>query len=281
MLTFICYAKCSTCQKAKATLDSFVAKYKIRDIKTGKPTYDELKAWFELGGLPIKKFFNTSGILYKSLSLKDKLASMSEEECLKLLATDGLLVKRPLLVDNSRVLVGFNHNEWESALTEMASVPDAITVEIKDANTISFPFEWIINLGFECGYVQITLVDDRIAIHKPTAADVVYKGPCKVGDNSFIRSLGLFSVRIPKQLLLKLEINDGDRADLTLEENCISIRKHTENEPTLPVIEAIEVREPLMAFCCVCGDLLYTGNALVKVASKYICHECVELVKSL
>ena len=124
----------------------------------------------------------------------------------------------------------------------------------------------------------ITLIDDRIVIHEPTAVDVVYKGPCKAGDNSYIRSLGLFSVRVPKQLLLQLEINDGDKADLTLEENCILIRKHIENEPTLPAIEA---REPLMAFCCVCGNLLYTKNALVKVISKYICHECVKLVKSV
>ena len=162
-------------------------------------------------------------------------------------------------------------------MLDMASVPDAITVEITD-NTIDFPFEWFINLGFESGYVQVSLVDDRIAIHKPTAADVVYKGPCKAGDNSYIRSLGLFSVRVPKQFLLKLEISDGDKADLTLEENCISIRKHKENDPSIP---DIETREPLMAFCCVCGNLLYTENALVKVFLKYICHECVELVKSI
>ena len=281
MLTFICYPKCSTCHKAKTMIESFDVKYEIRNIKTDKPTYEELKSWLALSGLPVRKFFNTSGTLYKSLGLKDKLPSMSEDECLKLLATDGMLVKRPLLVDDDGVLVGFNHNEWESVLTDMASVSDAITVEITDSNTISFPFEWYISLDFESGYVQITLVDDRIVIHKPTAADVVYKAPCKIGDNSYIRSLSLFSIRVPKQLLLQLEIKDGDKADLTLEKNCISIRKHieiAENEPALP---AIEVREPLMAFCCVCGNLLYTENALVKVALKYICHECVELVKSL
>lgn len=278
MLTFICYNKCSTCQKAQAMLDSFDTKYEIRDIKTNNPTYDELKAWSETNDIPAVKFFNTRGILYKSLDLKNKLSSMSDDECLKLLATDGLLVKRPLLVDNDKVLVGFNHNEWESVLTDMASIPDEITIGITDSNTINFPFEWCINLGFVNDYVQVTLVDDRIAIHKPTADDVMYKAPCKVGDNSYIRSLGLFSVRVPKQLLLLLEIKDGDKADLTLEENCISIRKHKENDPSIP---DIETREPLMAFCCVCGNLLYTENALVKVASKYICHECVEHVKSM
>jgi arsenate reductase len=114
MLTFICYPKCTTCQKAKALLDSYHAQYEIRDIKTDNPCYDELKAWLTLNGLPIKKFFNTSGQLYKSLGLKDKLLSMSEDECLRLLSTDGMLVKRPLLVDEYRALVGFNLNEWHS-----------------------------------------------------------------------------------------------------------------------------------------------------------------------
>lgn len=112
MLIFICYPKCSTCQKAKALLDSYNAVYEIRNIKTDNPSYDELKSWLTLSGLPIRKFFNTSGLLYKSLGLKDKLASMSEDECLKLLATDGMLVKRPLLVDKFRTLVGFNSSEW-------------------------------------------------------------------------------------------------------------------------------------------------------------------------
>ena len=122
MLTFICYPKCTTCQKAKALLDSYDAKYKTRDIKTENPSYDELKGWLALSGLAVRKFFNTSGSLYKSYGLKEKLASMSEDECLRLLATDGMLVKRPLLVDNLEVLVGFNHGEWESALKDMAAV---------------------------------------------------------------------------------------------------------------------------------------------------------------
>lgn len=118
MLTFICYPKCSTCQKAKTLLDKLDAQYEMRDIKTDNPTYDELKSWLALSGLPIKKFFNTSGLLYKSLNLKEKLPAMNEEECLKLLATDGMLVKRPLLVDECRVLVGFRPDEWEAVFTE-------------------------------------------------------------------------------------------------------------------------------------------------------------------
>ena len=115
MLIFICYPKCSTCQKAKALLDKYNAQYEIRDIKTDNPNFDELKEWLALSGLPIRQFFNTSGLVYKSLGLKDKLASMSEDECLRLLATDGMLVKRPLLVDEYIALVGFNPTEWESA----------------------------------------------------------------------------------------------------------------------------------------------------------------------
>jgi arsenate reductase len=118
MLTFICYPKCSTCQKAKALLDEYNAVYEVRDIKADNPSYDELKAWLDLSGLPVKKFFNTSGSLYRSLGLKDKLAFMSEDECLKLLATDGMLVKRPLLVDEYIALVGFNSGDWMSVFTE-------------------------------------------------------------------------------------------------------------------------------------------------------------------
>ena len=118
MLIFICYPKCTTCQKAKALLDSYHAQYETRDIKTDNPSYDELKAWLELSGLPVKKFLNTSGQQYRSLGLKDKLSTMGEDECLKLLATDGMLVKRPLLVDEFRALVGFNSSEWMSAFTE-------------------------------------------------------------------------------------------------------------------------------------------------------------------
>ena len=111
-MTFICYPQCSTCQKAKACLDGNGTKYKLRDIKTDNPTYGELKAWFAVSGLPIKRFFNTSGLLYKSLNLKDKLPTMSDDECLKLLATDGMLVKRPLLIGDGFVLVGFRESEW-------------------------------------------------------------------------------------------------------------------------------------------------------------------------
>jgi|GEM_PF-44595 len=120
MLTFICYPKCSTCQKAKALLDYYNAQYAVRDIKTDNPSYDELKGWLALSKLPIRKFFNTSGAIYKSWGLKDKLPSMSEDECLRMLAADGMLVKRPILVDEYRALVGFNRDEWESVFTEYA-----------------------------------------------------------------------------------------------------------------------------------------------------------------
>jgi arsenate reductase len=112
MLTFICYPKCSTCQKAKAFLDEAGAEYTVRDIKADNPTYDELKAWLAAGSFPVKKLFNTSGLLYKSLGLKERLPLMGEEECLKLLATDGMLVKRPLLVDGGNILIGFKRDEW-------------------------------------------------------------------------------------------------------------------------------------------------------------------------
>ena len=279
MLTFICYPKCTTCKKAKAMLDESSAVYDTRDIKVYNPSYDELKRWLVQSGLPVKKFFNTSGLLYKSLSLKEKLPSMSEDECLKLLATDGMLVKRPLLIGDDSVLVGFNQDEWESAITDLASDTRVITIEMTDSNDISFPFEWYIALDFRSGYIQITLVDDRIAIHKPTTVDVEYKAPCKAGENSYIRSLSLFSVRVPKQLLQKLGIKAGDIADLSLEENCISIRKHIGDEPE-PEVPANEAQQPIMAFCCVCGNLLYT-ETLAKVEVKYICNDCIELVKSL
>ena len=118
MLTFIHYAKCTTCKKAKILLDSHQALYKTRDIKSANPSYDELKEWLPLSGLPVRKFFNSSGQLYRSLGLKDKLHSMSEDDCLRLLATDGMLVKRPLLIDDNRILVGFNKVEWESVFDE-------------------------------------------------------------------------------------------------------------------------------------------------------------------
>ena len=110
------YPKCSTCQKAKAWLDERGISYELRDIKTDNPTAEELTLWYRKSGLPLKKFFNTSGLQYKALGLKDKLPDMSEAEQLALLATDGMLVKRPLLVGDSFVLTGFRAAEWEAAL---------------------------------------------------------------------------------------------------------------------------------------------------------------------
>ena len=115
-MTFICYPKCTTCQKARKWLDENQIAYAFRDIKTEHPTYDELAVCHRRSGLPLKKFFNTSGLLYKSMELKDKLPGMSEEEMLRLLATDGMLVKRPLLIGDDFVLVGFKAVEWESRL---------------------------------------------------------------------------------------------------------------------------------------------------------------------
>ncbi len=116
-MIFICYPKCSTCQKAQKWLDENHISYRLRDIKAENPTYDELAAWHKLSGLPLKKFFNTSGLLYKSMALKDKLPGMSEDEMLKLLAADGMLVKRPLLIGSNFVLIGFKETEWAGHLT--------------------------------------------------------------------------------------------------------------------------------------------------------------------
>ena len=116
MLKFICYPKCTTCQKARKWLYDNKIEYEFRDIKLDSPTLDELTEWHKKSGLPLKKFFNTSGLLYKSLDLKNKLPSMSEDEMLKLLASDGMLVKRPLLVGDDFVLVGFKEAEWSAAL---------------------------------------------------------------------------------------------------------------------------------------------------------------------
>ena len=112
MIKFIYYPKCSTCKKAKKWLDDKNIAYDERDIKQENPSYDELYNWQKMSGMPLKKFFNTSGLLYKELNLKDKLPSMSEEEQLKLLASDGMLVKRPLVVDDDFVLVGFKEESW-------------------------------------------------------------------------------------------------------------------------------------------------------------------------
>ena len=114
MLKFICYPKCTTCQRAKKWLDDNKTDYELRDIKLDNPTLEELTEWYKKSGLPIKKFFNTSGLLYKSLDLKNKLPEMTEAEMLKLLATDGMLVKRPLLISDEYVLVGFKETQWEN-----------------------------------------------------------------------------------------------------------------------------------------------------------------------
>ncbi len=112
MIKFICYPKCTTCQRAKKWLDDNGVEYELRDIKLDNPSLDELTKWYNKSGLPIKRFFNTSGLLYKSLELKDKLPQMSEQEALKLLSTDGMLVKRPLLIGDDFVLVGFKEADW-------------------------------------------------------------------------------------------------------------------------------------------------------------------------
>jgi arsenate reductase len=113
-MLFICYPKCTTCQKAQKWLDENKIAYDFRDIKTRNPSYDELKTWYEKSGLPLRRFFNTSGLLYKSLQLKAKLPDMSNEEQLRLLSTDGMLVKRPILIGDGFVLVGFKQAEWEA-----------------------------------------------------------------------------------------------------------------------------------------------------------------------
>lgn len=115
-MLFIEYPKCSTCMKAKKWLDENRFEYESRHIKEEKPTYDELKLWYEQSGLPLKKFFNTGGLLYKSMGLKEKLPSMSEDEQLKLLATDGMLIKRPIIISDKAVLTGFRRKEWEEKL---------------------------------------------------------------------------------------------------------------------------------------------------------------------
>lgn len=116
MLKFVCYPKCSTCQKARKWLDENGIPYEQRDIKTENPTAEELAAWYKLSGLPLRKFFNTSGMLYKSMELKTKLPDMTDEEMLALLAADGMLVKRPLAVGDDFVLLGFKETDWEAKL---------------------------------------------------------------------------------------------------------------------------------------------------------------------
>lgn len=113
MNLFVCYKKCSTCKKAEKWLQENGLDYEMRDIKTDNPSKEELKEWYEKSGLDIKRFFNTSGMIYRDMQLKDKLPDMSEEEKLELLATDGMLVKRPMLITEDKVLVGFKEKEWE------------------------------------------------------------------------------------------------------------------------------------------------------------------------
>lgn len=118
-MLFVEYPKCTTCQKAKKFLDDHGVVYEDRHIKEQNPTADELRAWWKKSGLPLKKFFNTSGLQYKALGLKDKLPTMTEEEQLALLGTDGMLVKRPVLVGENFVLTGFRAEQWEEALKKL------------------------------------------------------------------------------------------------------------------------------------------------------------------
>ena len=118
-LTFVCYPRCTTCQRAEKWLASQGIEVAVRDIKENNPTEQELRLWHQRSGLPLKRFFNTSGQKYRELELKDKLPSMSEDEQYALLATDGMLVKRPLLVSENIVLVGFKEDGWQKALLDV------------------------------------------------------------------------------------------------------------------------------------------------------------------
>ena len=117
-MLFVCYPKCSTCKKAQDWLDERGISYTLRDIKLDNPTSEELGAWYAKSGLPIKRFFNTSGLQYKALGLKDKLPTMTEAEMLDLLATDGMLVKRPLLISDTKATTGFKEAEWTALLAD-------------------------------------------------------------------------------------------------------------------------------------------------------------------
>lgn len=116
MMLFVHYPKCTTCKRAKKWLDEHQISYEERDIKENNPSLEELKEWYQRSGLPLKRFFNTSGMLYKEMKLKDKLPEMSEDEQLALLASDGMLVKRPIVVTEDQVLVGFKEAQWEEEL---------------------------------------------------------------------------------------------------------------------------------------------------------------------
>ena len=115
-MLFLWYPKCTTCQRAKAWLDERGVSYELRDIREERPSKEELRAWYARSGMPLKRFFNTSGLVYKAKNLKDTLLDMSEEEQLELLSQDGMLVKRPLLVGDSFVMAGFRPKEWESVI---------------------------------------------------------------------------------------------------------------------------------------------------------------------
>ena len=115
-MTFLCYPKCTTCKKAQAWLNEQGVSFELRDIKLNNPSAEELKLWHSRSGLPLKKFFNTSGLQYKALQLKDKLPTMTEDEMFDLLASDGMLVKRPMLVTDDKVLVGFKEADWAQLL---------------------------------------------------------------------------------------------------------------------------------------------------------------------
>ena len=111
-MLFICYPKCSTCQRAQKYLDENNIKYELRDIKLNNPTYEELKKWYHNSNFELKRFFNTSGLLYKEYDLKNKIPNMTEDEQLKLLASNGMLVKRPILLNDDKILLGFKEEEW-------------------------------------------------------------------------------------------------------------------------------------------------------------------------
>jgi len=115
-MLYICYPKCTTCKKAQKWLDEHGIAYELRDIKEDNPSAEELANWYKKSGLPLKRFFNTSGVLYKSMNLKEKLIEMSEDQQIELLASDGMLVKRPIAVNGDTVLVGFREKEWEELL---------------------------------------------------------------------------------------------------------------------------------------------------------------------
>ena len=115
-MLFLCYPKCTTCQKAKKWLDDHGISYELRNIKENNPTKEELSLWYPKSGLPLKRFWNTSGIPYRELNMKDRLPTMSEEEQLELLSTNGMLVKRPIIVTDTAVFTGFKEKEWETLL---------------------------------------------------------------------------------------------------------------------------------------------------------------------